>query len=280
MSKIVRRLKEILSDLFIPKVIESEPKSHRPKKKHLKHTKHVRTKVKKHVKIHVKKIHHHLKKHSKIHHKIQKIKHKVKRQPKIEKEDKQLINPPKTKQHVVSEKVVYGIPKHHTHEAELKVAEKSTDIDGEYSKEITDKKVQLKIQEKSAGEIDEKIKPKHTFFFRLSKKTEKQEEPKKKEEKKEKEIHLDPKKKHELKQIIEAIRKAHGKNVILTNLDLLLEIVNYQGKVSVDYVADAFGMEEKKVAELANILQNNNLIEIHYPPFGKMEFKKVSVGAK
>ena len=44
-----------------------------------------------------------------------------------------------------------------------------------------------------------------------------------------------------------------------------------------DHLSEALNMEDKKVEELANILENNNLIEIHYPPFGKMELRKKEV---
>ena len=176
---IIRSLKSLFSKLFIPKIIESTEPKHRkikPKKKRRIHKK---------IKKHIKRIHHHVKRHVSIakakikHRKTHKnFKHFHKDIPKTnEKKQPQQ----KRKEEKIQHGIQYGIPKHHKHEAELKVAEKTTDTEGEYAKNDEGKKVQLRIQEKTSGEIAESGKPKHTFFFRLSKNREKQSDQKKQE---------------------------------------------------------------------------------------------------
>ena len=273
---IIKKIKEFFGKFLLPKSA----------------SKHIKVKIKKkrknivHKKIrHAKKrIHKHIRKHvHKIKRKI-KPKHKQKK-PTIKKQEKykSAFLPVKwlePKPEEKKEKIIYGIPKHHKHEAELKVAEKSSEIEGKYAKEITDKRVQLKIQEKSTGEeIEGTSKSRHFFFFRSGKKSEKQEEQiqKVKEERKQErlELVLDPEKRKSIKKVLEAIKAKKQKNLIITNLDIILEIINQIGNVRIDYIADALRIDEKKVEELANILENNDLIYIHYPPFGKAELRKV-----
>ncbi len=204
----------------------------------------------------------------KIHKQIIKIKaRKVKEQ--YRKKTKVLEKKPKKK----TEKIRYGIPKGHRHEAELKVAEKSSDIQGEYV-DRHQGKVSLRIREKATEDFVKEKKPKHTFFFKERVKEEggiKKIEEKKQERPK---IKIDLKKQAGVKKILDIIRIGRGKNLIITNLDLILEIINQLGEVRLDYMAEALKLGEKEAEKLANILENNNLIEISYPSFGKPKLKK------
>lgn len=175
-------------------------------------------------------------------------------------------------------KIIYGIPESHRHETELKVAEKSTETVMRFPASKSRKRVSLRIQEKSTEqESVEPGKPKHTFFFRFSKKKEREVATQKGEGKpaKAKKIKIDPKRRDAVKKILVMIESSKKKNVITTNLDLLLEIVNGMGKVKTDCLADALKLEEKDVQKLAGILEDNNLIEIHYSAFGNPELRKI-----
>lgn len=188
------------------------------------------------------------------------------------------LSPKKEKAKRKEEKIIYGIPESHKHETELKVAEKSTETVMRFPASKSRKRVSLRIQEKSTEqESVEPGKPKHTFFFRFREKKEREVATQKGEGKpvKAKKIKIDPKRRDAVKKILAIIESGKQKNVITTNLDLLLEIVNGMGKVKTDCLADALKLEEKDVQKLAGILEDNNLIEIHYSAFGNPELRKI-----
>lgn len=59
-----------------------------------------------------------------------------------------------------------------------------------------------------------------------------------------------------------------------TPIDKLLEIVTMKGSVRIDQAARAFKVKEKQIDEWARILEEHNLIEIHYPAMGKPILKR------
>lgn len=165
----------------------------------------------------------------------------------------------------------YGIPKGHRHEAELKIAEKRTDTEEVYAAPTG--KVMLKVRERGVPELGEG-KPKHTFYFNMpgepgaAGKGEKG-QPVPRLSKRERE-HT------EIVQTISGIAtRKRDQNLIITNLDILLDIVMTMGKVRIDDVARALRLDEKVVEELARILEENSLISVHYPAFGKIELRRV-----
>jgi Mn-dependent DtxR family transcriptional regulator len=58
-----------------------------------------------------------------------------------------------------------------------------------------------------------------------------------------------------------------------TPLDKLFELVTSKGQMRVDQAAKAFKVKEKQIDEWARILEEHNLIEIHYPAMGKPVLK-------
>jgi len=57
---------------------------------------------------------------------------------------------------------------------------------------------------------------------------------------------------------------------IRTEIDDIYDFVLKRKSVRIDVVAKHFKMEEKNVEKLAKILEENNLVMIDYPPFGKL----------
>ena len=250
---------EFFRKLFVGK------KSKNPR--HLK-IKHKKPKPHKHVLKHKKD----LKKHLKI--KKGKIKRK-KTHPKVKAKLEK--KKPTAKRHIekTKPKVKYGIPKHHEHEAELKVAEKTTDIDEFYTKPANSK-VSLKVMEKGVPEFEEG-QAKHKFFFKGKKDKPEEDLIKKKVDKKEEKLtKTQVEKQLTIGKITKILKSKQDQNLIVTNLDMILEIVNALGKVRIDDMSMALKITEDVTEELAKILEENGLIEIHYPPFGKIEFKAKS----
>lgn len=198
----------------------------------------------------------------------------LKKKPKSSK--KPLARPSKTKTKPKKKpkpEVKYGIPKGHKHEAELKIAERRSEIQEFYRK--PEGKIGLKIREKTTTEFEEG-KSKHVFFFKKKPEKKSSKEIKKKQEKKpEKPKKLSKRdlKKQEILKRISEIVKNKKENMVVTNLDILLEIINTIGRVRIDYIAKSLKLDEKTVEDLAKILKENDLIDIHYPVFGKIEFR-------
>ncbi len=59
-----------------------------------------------------------------------------------------------------------------------------------------------------------------------------------------------------------------------TPIDELFELVMNEGIVKISDAAKKFGVTEAQLEEWARILENHELIEIHYPPVGKPELRK------
>jgi hypothetical protein len=57
---------------------------------------------------------------------------------------------------------------------------------------------------------------------------------------------------------------------IRTEIDDIYDFISKRKSVRIDVVAKHFKMEEKNVEKLAKILEENNLVMIDYPPFGKL----------
>ncbi|MCX6815725.1 MAG: hypothetical protein NT120_02650, partial [Candidatus Aenigmarchaeota archaeon] len=62
-----------------------------------------------------------------------------------------------------------------------------------------------------------------------------------------------------------------------TPLDALLDLVMKRGKLNFAEAAKNFHVKEKQIEEWARILEDHNLIEMHYPAMGKPVMKKISV---
>ncbi len=166
--------------------------------------------------------------------------------------------------------------KHHEHKAELKVAERATSDDLKYATKPKSGKVSLRVREEGSPDYEYAPDQKHTFKFRRTSekklkyaavKEAKKNIPEKPHAFSKSEL----KKKNVLKKISEILKRKMDQNLIITNLDMIEEIVKTLGKVRIDYVAEALMIDEKIAEELAFILERNNIIEIHYPVFGKKE---------
>lgn len=91
--------------------------------------------------------------------------------------------------------------------------------------------------------------------------------------------------KGEIKDNAELIRKAvtedlmpehvpEKKDRMETPLDELYEMVTKTGKLKISDAARKLKVHETQVEEWAKILEDHELIEIHYPPLGKPELRK------
>ena len=61
-----------------------------------------------------------------------------------------------------------------------------------------------------------------------------------------------------------------------TYFDLLLEILNKRGLMTISEVARTFKITKQRAEEWANILSDHNLIILYYPPIGEPMLKKVT----
>lgn len=60
-----------------------------------------------------------------------------------------------------------------------------------------------------------------------------------------------------------------------TDMDLLIELVDAKEHIKLSDAAKFFNVSIKKIEELAKILEEHNLIKIHYPTFGEIELNKL-----
>lgn len=65
-----------------------------------------------------------------------------------------------------------------------------------------------------------------------------------------------------------------GERKIKTSLDQILELVMEKGSIKIPDAAKKLRVKDKQVEEWARILEEHDLIEIHYPTFGKPFLKK------
>lgn len=72
--------------------------------------------------------------------------------------------------------------------------------------------------------------------------------------------------------------EATGPNAIVTNFDRILDIVRLQKSIKLDELTKRIGMNEEKIAEELQTLEDNGLIEVRYPAFGEpiIYFKNTS----
>ena len=59
-----------------------------------------------------------------------------------------------------------------------------------------------------------------------------------------------------------------------TDFDRLVNVVNSVGVIKISAVAKIFNISTKKVEEWSKILENHNLLKLHYPPLGEPELRK------
>ena len=59
-----------------------------------------------------------------------------------------------------------------------------------------------------------------------------------------------------------------------TQLDELFDMINETGIVKLSEVAKKFNIKKETAEEWGKILEEHNLIELHYPAFGELEFRK------
>ncbi len=60
-----------------------------------------------------------------------------------------------------------------------------------------------------------------------------------------------------------------------THLDALYEMVEKRGKVKLSVIAQYFGVDRKKIEEWAAILEEHDLLKLHYPAIGEPELIKI-----
>lgn len=56
---------------------------------------------------------------------------------------------------------------------------------------------------------------------------------------------------------------------VLTDADILMEILSERGKAPISLIAHVVGVPEDTVEQWAKILEKNNLVRIHYPILGE-----------
>lgn len=78
------------------------------------------------------------------------------------------------------------------------------------------------------------------------------------------------------KKIINAddLKKSAKKDEYATDLDLVLNIVEKYNKVKISDIAANFKVDKKRVEEWGRILEEHDLIKVHYPAVGEPEFVK------
>lgn len=63
-------------------------------------------------------------------------------------------------------------------------------------------------------------------------------------------------------------------NVITTAIDKLLELVEKKGSISIKDAAKVFNVSRSQIESWVKILEEHELIEVHYPPIGEPELRK------
>jgi len=61
---------------------------------------------------------------------------------------------------------------------------------------------------------------------------------------------------------------------IETDIDEILKIVERRGSISIGEIKKKLMLPEDKIEEWGKILEKHNLIELFYPPIGKLELRK------
>ncbi len=72
-------------------------------------------------------------------------------------------------------------------------------------------------------------------------------------------------------------KSRHVEQTVETPLDELLELIINNGSVKIIDAAKTFNVKEKQIEEWARILEEHDLIEIHYPVIGKSVLRKKSL---
>jgi len=79
--------------------------------------------------------------------------------------------------------------------------------------------------------------------------------------------------KHKSGPAAEAIRYTKPSNRITTAIDDMLQMVSEKKSVSIDRLAKALRVPEPEIEEWAAILEEQGLVSMHYPAFGKPEVR-------
>ena len=61
---------------------------------------------------------------------------------------------------------------------------------------------------------------------------------------------------------------------IETDIDSVLKIVEKRGSIDIDMIKKELMIPEDKIEEWAKILEKHELLELHYPTFGKPKLRK------
>lgn len=72
----------------------------------------------------------------------------------------------------------------------------------------------------------------------------------------------------------EEIEPRQMDEMVKTPIDELFELVMKKGSLKIKDAAKAFGVERSQMDAWAKILEDHDLIEIHYPPIGEPEIRK------
>jgi predicted transcriptional regulator len=59
-----------------------------------------------------------------------------------------------------------------------------------------------------------------------------------------------------------------------TDIDIFYKLVEQHGPITISAIAKHFKMSKKKIEEWADILEEEEMIRIHYPPVGDAELTK------
>lgn len=68
--------------------------------------------------------------------------------------------------------------------------------------------------------------------------------------------------------------------VIETDFDVLYNLVMGKNKVKISEIAKMFKIDKKKAEEWIQILDEHDLIDIHYPAMGEPEIRKITKNEK
>ena len=65
--------------------------------------------------------------------------------------------------------------------------------------------------------------------------------------------------------------KTSKENTIITDFDIMLDLINKKGKLTMAEIEERFAINKKLAEEWAQILADHDLVEIRYLPIGGVE---------
>ncbi len=144
-----------------------------------------------------------------------------------------------------------------------------------------EEKKKLKGEEKKLKKEEKELKREEKLRLKEEKREEKERrreqkwrlEEEKEKRKEEEEKQKKEEKTHLVRVIPKALKIEMGKYD--TDLDVLHKIIEKSGRIKLSAISRYFGVNQKKAEEWATILQEHKLAEIHYPPVGEPELKKI-----